>query len=436
MESVPAIRPALQSADRPSPNQLVRYERLMSLSVRHDFYGATGACSDFVVVPTVSTQALMRNLGLIAKPRRDGIDILYYNGRAAAMRRYLWNRRKDHQSGWSELDLPRMQTGSWARLTLAFTLDNPLFTNFTEMPFSVQPGGHTLYLSNRAVHPSDSPISLAFDWRQAIPGQVITFSPAHLRIPTSKHATRAVLYNTSGRAMLIADLSHHPAASSQTGPQASQRQIPRRIGLQPGHDINLDMTRESAGLYSYVITPDTGGQEKVFLYPGLRDAPLLMVDLFLDGPDEAHIPGSFPIDLSENPANEDNDAAQQHITPIEYEIRFKARETIWAYHVVLPEGLTVPNGLAIEAKSKRAPSFTPPIPTRLATGRPAYSFTAITPWALQFRSDVSLCLREAGPPGNGSSRILLERLPLPSADAISLHPLVRGHARSDVFVYL
>jgi hypothetical protein len=435
MDSDPATHPVLPSADRRSKQ--VRYERLMSLSVRHDFYGATQACADFVIAPTASTKTLLQNLGLIAKPRHDGIDILYYSGRAAALRRYLWNRRQDHQSEWSEPDLPRIRTGSWARLALAFTLDNPLFTNFTEMPFSVRPGTHSLYLSNRTVHASGNSVGLALDWRHAIPMQEITFSPAHLRIPTSKDATRVVIYNTSGRAILIADQAYDPAAASQSGAQAGQNRVPRRIGLQPGHEINLDMTGELAGLYSYIITPDTNGQEKMFLYPGLQDAPLLMVDLFFDGSEsQTHKHKSFPIDLSENPANEDNDAAQQHITSIDYEIRFKARQTVWTYHVVLPPGRAAPNGLSIEAGSQPAPSFAAPIPRPLPTGRPAYSFTATTPWTLQSRSNVSLRLRETDAQGGGSSRILLDPLPLPSADMISLQPLVHGHARSDVFVYL
>src|SRR5689334_11954090 len=119
--------------DRPSAGQ-VYYDRLMSVTMRHEFYGGA-ECSDLAIEPTTATQVLLRNLRLIAKPRRTGIDILYRTGHAAAMLRYFLEARGRRRRGArSRFDLPRMGKGSWSRLTLAFELRNPLFVNFTGMP--------------------------------------------------------------------------------------------------------------------------------------------------------------------------------------------------------------------------------------------------------------------------------------------------------------
>jgi hypothetical protein len=84
---------AALSNDGPSAGQ-VAYDRLMTLTLRHDFYGAGATCPDFAIAPTAATQTLLRNLRLIAKPRRAGIDIFYHTGNAAALLRYFWNRRE------------------------------------------------------------------------------------------------------------------------------------------------------------------------------------------------------------------------------------------------------------------------------------------------------------------------------------------------------
>src|SRR5436305_15288484 len=96
----------VDSADPELPKQF-RYERLMSLSVRHDFYGRSGLCRDFVIAPTAATQTLLRNLGLIARPRPGGFDVFYHSSRAAAIVRHLCNRRDDH--GEKQFALARLK---------------------------------------------------------------------------------------------------------------------------------------------------------------------------------------------------------------------------------------------------------------------------------------------------------------------------------------
>jgi hypothetical protein len=69
-------------------------------------------------------------------------------------------------------------------------------------------------------------------------------------------------------------------------------------------------------------------------------------------------------------------------------------------------------------------------------GRPASIFTARSARKLQSRSNVALRLRGAGANGSGSARILLDRLPLPSAETIIPPPKPDKPAASEVFVYL
>ena len=445
----------VHSADPELPGQF-RYERLLSLSVRHDFYGPSGLCPDFVITPTAATQILLRNLGLVAKPRPAGFDVFYHSSRAAAIVRHLCNRKEDHRPGRS--DLHRLKSSSWGRLTLTFTLDNDLFTNFTEMPFVIRPGRDCLYVSNREATAGDGAVRLAVDWKSAIsiqPTQQVTFSSAYLHLPTPPNARRAVFYDASGRAFLRAykpakkkknaDKPDVPGGTPLRHKHAAKQPLHRHtlphIGMTPGTNLHLDMTREPAGRYSYAITTDEPGAkpgaENAFLYTGMDNAPLLMVDLFLDGPDNSSGGNWFPIKLP--PKTLPSDATEQTvvqncITPRNYEIHFEARETIWTYYVVLPAGSPASNNLSIEAVSPEddAPTFVPSSMT--LAGRPASVFTAKRPWQLQSRSEVSLRLR--GAHGSGSSRILLDRLPLPSAETILPPPTPDGHAVSEVFVYL
>jgi hypothetical protein len=428
------------SPDPELPRQF-RYERLMSLSVRHDFYGPAGLCRDFVIAPTAATQILLRNLGLVAKPRPGGFDVFYHSSRAGAIVRHLCNRRDDH--GFEPLfDLDRLKSSSWDRLTLTFTLDNPLFTNFTEMPFAkIRPGRDCLYVSNHGAGAGDGAVRLAVDWHSAITTQAtqqVTFSPAYLHLSTPKHATQVVFYDSSGRAFLRAEKGYKPPE-----PFTEPDPIPPVTGLDPKRHAHLDMTRSAAGRYSYIASNKSKklGDETHFLYTGMDQAPLLMVDLFLDGPDgPVNLPKPWPKQFDKF-AGKDVAALckKYYFAARDYEIHFEARKTIWTYYVVLPPGSPASSDLSIEIVKAIPPQDGgPPLSfarssTSLA-GRPAAVFTAERPWQLQSRHNVSLRLR--GGHDSGSSRILLDRLPLPSAETILPPRTTDGHAVSEVFVYL
>src|SRR5881394_3188957 len=120
---------------RPSEGQSF-YDRLMSLRLRHEFYGDE-LCPDFEIVPTAPTQAMMSLFGLIARPRRGGIDIIYQTDRFDGLVRYLHEdrRRRREAAAKSSADMDTSYRGSWSRLTFTLTLKNELFANFTAIPF-------------------------------------------------------------------------------------------------------------------------------------------------------------------------------------------------------------------------------------------------------------------------------------------------------------
>jgi hypothetical protein len=434
------------------------YERLMSLMLRHEFYGGE-PCPDFAIAPTGPTQALMSTLGLIARPRRGGIDIIYHTSRCAGIVRYLHEERKLRQDAQATHagDRDTSYKGSWSRLTFTLSLKNDLFANFTAiplpMPHMMRPGEYALYLSNRYVKqpdakkPAGQPMQLNSVWEEHwryLPP--VIFSPEHLHIATPPDAIEFILYSTSGRALLRADPHYLPPLGNKSS------EIPARAHLSPGLDMHVSMANETPGLFSHQIKVKNhvmaGRRTTEFFYSGKHTAPMLFADLFLADPEvenrQAGVSGSYPIKLPEQLPNNITSAAadaeaQRRITPLDYEFCFEARKTTWIYYIVLPSGGAAVKDLEIVADPKDALEFHGPEKVKLPTGAWAHRFVARKAMPLQHRSGVSLRLRSGGLPGNGSSRILLERLPTPSAERITAWPpgpLINATAASEVFVYL
>jgi hypothetical protein len=434
---------AVRPANRPPPKDLKYFDRLLSITVRHEYYAAgssgLGPCPDLVITPTRETQALLRNLGLLLRPRAAGVDILYNTGRAAAIVRHLWT-QQDHRGSApvSPLDNPRVGHGSWSRLTFTFAISNPLFTNFTDMPSTIRPGADCVYVSNRAL---DDGAALPLQWSTATAVQAQTFSPAHVRISTDKYpnAAQVLLLEPSGRCILSAEKDYAPPAAGSISQHELTGSGLRRIGFKPGQDIHVDMSREAPGRYSYVIKPSPN-VETPLIYAATPEAPLLLVDLFLADPEpRAAAPGPYPIKLprarpgpGSGPA--ENAEALAQIRPRDYEIRFAARKTVWTYYIAFPFGAGAASALTIEPQSTDAPAFSGPELVTLPTGRAAHQFTAKSACPLRARPAAALRLR--GALGGGPARILLDSLPLPSAESVRPSRDPKQPAASDVFVHL
>ena len=488
-----ALQPA---AIRPSEN-LTFYDRLMSLTLRHDFYG-DALCADFEIAPTAATRVLMSQLGLMARPRRGGIDIIYQTGRAEGLVRYLYDERKRRKDAkdTSPEDRQTSFKGSWTRLTFTLVLRNELFANFSAIPLpmanEMKLGDYALYLSNRFVkkrEPRAAPAQLNSEWEphwRKLPASV--FAPEHLHFGTPNDAAQFNLYSTSGRALLCAVLKNVYRAEKLPA-------FPARVCLDPGRDIHVSMANETPGLFSYEIKKRDAAFETAegsqavdsaenplpeFFYSGMRSAPLLLADLFLADPetkpDAATVGGDYPISLPKELPDESTavgaagtssgkDIAVEkgqaraeyylktYIAPREYEFRFAARKTIWIYYIVLSSRAAVSESLAIEADATRSVGSNEPEPgalpadsiefnepeaVTLPTGAPAWRFVARKALPLRHRSTVWLRLLARGA-DNGSRHVLLEPLPTPSAERITAWPkgpLCDATAASEVFVYL
>jgi hypothetical protein len=433
----------MRPANRLPPKDLKYFDRLLSITVRHEYYAAGssgfGLCPDLVMVPTRETQVLLRNLGLLLRPRAAGVDILYNTGGAAAIIRHLWTQQDRRGSApISPLDNPRVRYGSWSRLTFTFAISNPLFTNFTKTPSAIRPGADCVYLSNKAVE-DDGALNL--QWSKATALQEKTFSPAHVRISTDKYpnATQVLLLEPSGRCILSAEKDYAPPAAGSISQHESTESGLHRVGFEPGRDIHVDMSREAPGRYSYVIKPSPN-VETSLIYAAAPESPLLLVDLFLADPEpRTALRGLYPIKLPQTRPGPDsgpdeNAKAIALITPRDYEIRFAARKTIWTYYIVFPSGAGAASALTIEPQSANTPAFFGPNPVTLPTGRAAHQFKAKSSCALHARPTAVLQLR--GALAGGPARILLDSLPLPSAESVRPSRDPKRPAASDVFVYL
>lgn len=462
------------------------YECLMSVTVKHDFYGtdahgAPKSCPDFMIEPTRPSQSLLHYLGLIARRRRDGIDILYRPKHCAGIIQYLWQRR--HRRIWakrSEYDLPSARAGCWSRIGLTFTLRNELFANFTDIPLSADttgpaiagarpgqavgltyiPGRVALHISNRFCaqptgeaikhrggepnkQPAGRATKLTSKWAErAVRMPPTGVWPGNIELFTDKSAdgsndpTDLRLYDTSGLTLLYARPSAKKwfdAQTDETKEKTEKTTTPRYTELTPGQLVHARLGDAAAGLYACEISyPDRPDRQRTeFIFSNQRTPPLMFADLHFASPDPddeaAESQGCYPIVVPPD-AETFPETPTEQVTPCHYEVWFEARRTTWIYYIVLPPSAGTGAGLAIEPGTEKGPRFHGPRAFTLPTDVTAYKFTSTKPWPLRHRPDVLLRLRGLGSSGGGANRILLERLPVPSAERLSFAKAPAGGA--------
>jgi hypothetical protein len=466
------------------------YECLMSVTVKHDFYGTDAhgtpkSCPDFVIEPTRPSQSLIHYLGLIARRRRDGIDILYRPKHSDGIIRYLWQRRHRRiRADRSEFDLPSARDGCWSRLGLTFTLRNDLFANFTDIPLSADtgdatiagarpgqtggltyiPGRVALHLSNRhcaqptgepikhrrseqSKQPTGHAINLVSKWAErAVRMPPTGVWPGNIELFTDKsaddahRATDLRLYDTSGLTLLYARPGAKKWFEDQKGKtedQTKKTTTPRYTELTADQMVRARLSDAASGLYACEVSyPDQPDRQRTeFIISSQRTPPLMFADLHFASPDPDPDPrdevavshGCYPIVVPPD-ADTPPEPLTGQVTPCHYEIWFEARRTTWIYYIVLPPSAGADAGLAIEPGTERGPRFHGPRAFTLPTDVTAYRFTSTKPWPLRHRPDVSLRLRGLGSSGGAANRILLERLPVPSAERLSLAKAPAGGA--------
>ncbi|MCB0643888.1 MAG: hypothetical protein KDC44_19710 [Phaeodactylibacter sp.] len=164
-----------------------KWASLLKVRCKHRFY-ADGNCKDLEFVPTPDTAAELKNLRILFRSTADGLALLY-----------------DQEQTLRNLNSP---LSGVEKLTFLIRNKNPLFLNFTELPFP-EPGT-ILYFNNlsenlggkdkkdKLLHGGDSAAEAA--------AQQVLAVPPHFELPhqsTGKTAPKVELKDALGKAVDI-----------------------------------------------------------------------------------------------------------------------------------------------------------------------------------------------------------------------------------------
>jgi hypothetical protein len=388
---VPGLVPADEGAVEGAARRLF-YQRLARVSVRHDYYAATGgACRDFSARPTGHTAMLLKRLGLLFREEDDGFSVLYNELQEESLLAYIRSRASTSLDG-----------RSWARLCFVLSLRNPWFMNFTGLPVDTNPSCWNLYLTNRRARLDDAGQALL------APGLRVS---ARERVPV----TGAIVVQPVGpgvrcvrvRSVSDTEVLCTPRCEPSSPPAAAD---PGDSSAWSATDacaerLYLDLGDFAEGFFSVDTEMADGAiQTRELLYSAGYPVPLGFVELLLADFDGAG--GVYPV--------RGVAGARPDIACVPYVIAFAARSTWWNDYVV-PDSPARAGG-ELRIRQLRAPgeprvAFLGPCRIRLPGGRTAWRFVSRRPMALAQRPTLHLQLVRRR---EGSRRVdvLMNRLPL------------------------
>lgn len=371
-----------------------RYFTFIRIDIRHSFFNRTnGVCDQIAIRPTSATARQLALFGLVARPRPDGIDILWASGlrdRAVAQLRPFM----EHIAGLPPAEGAQMAEALGQELfgqALFFTisLSNPLFANFTDMPSGFRIGDPPLLLSNRAA--------------ERRPGKDCE---ADLIVKWEKRAGRGA-----------------PA----TAP-------PARASWAINANARAEKAQSGAPLVATGIASGSGGQKPI----ETRSRRFALLDLYLvRAADAAPAPGQWDgMPISLDPGVNLGDHGEGIFHPCVYTLTFKARETRWRYFVAARSGELNTDGLAVVGPDGADARFAmAPEPRLLPDGRHAACLASLDPLPILARPNslhrFSLCRRPAE--GRARPRMLVDPLPAAGIESISPEP---PQVWSDIYVFV
>jgi hypothetical protein len=387
------------------------YERLMQVAIRHDYYNISRCeCPDFTCLPTLTSAALMRDLGLLFRAEATGFSVLYDKNREAELLNYLARQKKS--------DLPEQQ--SWTRLTFTLTLTNPYFVSFTGIPIDTNPSERNLYFTNHKAKGTDADAALgAGENLPVIPTQVaVTADVREVRVLDigdrivlckPRCVTEQAAKTKNPADFTCADLGHSTCMTKiylDFGGLPEDRYVIQRIGCKG--PVLPPFFPSDPGIYTQS-------------YP----IPFCLIDLLFAAP--TTVPGGiYPVrKLSSKPS----------IHPVRYVLRFERRSIQWRYYLV-PQPPTVLTDLEIvQEDGEPEIGFCGPCSVELANGALAYRFVSEGEIPLEEQSDYSFRLlgRHAL---NGHVRTLVDRLPVASGQRVQPGKRPTATPYSDIFVYV
>lgn len=388
------------------------YERLMQISYRHTYYNREdGACPDFVAMPTPSTTALMRSLGLLFKNERTGFSVFYDTRRRREILNYLRRQAGDGQSD------PRRRFEVWTRLSFVLVLDQPWFFSFTELPLGTNPAQKNFYFSNTQAHAVRG-VPVLNTGRHVTAEELLEVASTQVTVRTPQSVERVEVRDIAGGVVECVPRCVRRRAARRQDPDAltcRDAAIP-----QPGDtvvcrdqvEIDFSLLPED----KYVLeSVGTAGLVKSWtvLYTQARPQPVAFIDLLFTQPragvGEADL---YPVrDLFPSPSDPD----RARIEGVGYQLRFEARSSLWDYYIVPQDPAERLENLSIEAPPPLA--FPGPVEVVLANGARAYLFESNQPIVLQQQSDAHFRLygRRALMSSDG---VLMDRLPVASVQQV------------------
>jgi len=362
-----------------------RYDRFISIDVRHEFYNRSASqCTDITIVPTRRTRERLALYGYVVRPRPDGID-LFWDLAVRAQANDIFAKLQAR--------LGQVPEDVWAQLyepPLLFTLElaNPRFAVFTEMPTGLRIGDPPLRLSTRANVPAtDGVAALTVDWDNRLTRPSLVDSRGMEGLGTSAPPEDD-------------DAAQPPPKPSEQGPAAQER---------------VQVERRSQAL-------------------ALLDLHFTRAD-----PAPATVWDGMPV---ERAPRRPRGGTPDFFRPVRYTIDFAARRTRWRYFVAARSGnLDAASLGVVGADGKDAGFRLDDAPHLLPDGRTAACLAGDDPRAILATPLAELALTGRPLGGRTYMRTLVDRLPGAGTDAITpaVPPPKDGEpppAWSDIYVFV
>ncbi|MGE3178658.1 MAG: hypothetical protein AB7O32_14415 [Vicinamibacterales bacterium] len=362
------------AATRPSPNppapaplpprreRFLTYGPILTVRLRHDFYGAGGErwCE---VTPAAESLAALADHGLLL--RRDGDEVIVLA-------------ESSRMKPWASLD-----GGRW----LALRLDaiDPHFTAVSEGDLGTGRPVACRYFSGPEAGDAPSGAAPA----ALLTARVLPCLPASVDVDRMPGDPLDIV-DRAGRVV-----RHLPAAPEIAADAPAGGKATRRIQQTAPARVRVDVADLPPGYYAFRVAGRT-----------------VVEGLVLQGP---RVPAAF-LDLH-LPADG---------LPVQVDVAFKARRIHWRYSVVPRTGSGALDGLSIAPalngaalRGEATPAFIGPFDVTLPNGAAAQQFVSAEPIALARRSRIRLRLNGRRKERMTRDSVLVDALPVPAHDHLA-----------------
>lgn len=383
------------SANSPTEPRKYQYKTLMQVDTFNTYYNESGdRCADFRIYPTAATQSIMHSLGLLFRENSTGFSILYNERREEGLIQYL----KTHGTKAHDGQKNAGQIEYWSKLSFIVALYNPLFVNFTDLPFNVDLTARNIYLSNNMAHQDNDEIILnENNYVSSSCSNFIEVIPTKYAVPysievdgKSIEATRVTVTSISGEEVLSEPQEHKERSDMAY--------------------LNFGTVPEGLYTIKWLIETEIVFQEKV-IYTTAYPTPLCFIDLLFSRPAE-DTPGIYPVNL---------ESKKGSINSVLYHLKFKARDIHWVYWII-SSSQPVEN-MRIKTDGDSNIHFYGPTRGVIPTGETAWSFVSDQVIPMRERSPLRFKLVDrlncqCELPCDCKNRIIINPLPLVSSNQV------------------